>query len=371
MSRSVERISSSEIFSLLVMFCIGSTLILPKGSIAGHDSWLSVLFAIPVGLLVAQLYAALSQSHPGLSLVEIGQQAFGVWVGRFLGLLYVWYSFHLGTIALKSMEEITRTVLLPQTPALVIDMGMMLLCVWVVKEGIEVLSRCSIMILGAVILFLLGSLLLLGKDMDINNLKPVADVGWKKITEGTTKISIFPFGESVLLLMIYPFLNQKRESKKTAFWAILTAGVLLLVDDLRNILVFGDLMKNIQYPSYSAISYISISDFLERIETFGILVWVFGSFVKVSACLYVSALALAQTIGSRDVGKAYRFLTIPLAILLVEMTQFLYRSHAELTHFATKVWPWYSVPFCVLIPFLLYVVLKIKQRTKKAHHSAE
>jgi spore germination protein KB len=338
---ATERISSTELFSLMTLFLIGSTIILPKGTIAGHDAWISVMLTTLGGGLVAWLYVYLFSSS-ARSLLDLGEQLLGTWGGRGVALLYAWYSFHLGTLVLKNVEQLTVTVLLPLTPNLVIDLTLMCLVVWAVQEGIEVIGRCSLMIFGVFCLFLLVTSLLMLPDMEFEHLLPLVDLGWPPVLEAATKITTFPFGESILFAMVLPVLNKKQQGRKTVFWSVGVAGFFLLIDDLRNTMIFSDLTADVHFPSYTSVSFISIADFLERIEPFGYLVWLFAGFVKISVCLHVTSLCIA--------------------LLMIELAQFIYKSQAEMFQFAEEVWAWYSLPFQVGVPLVLLAFYMVRKK---------
>ncbi|MGZ4111776.1 MAG: GerAB/ArcD/ProY family transporter [Tumebacillaceae bacterium] len=356
-----QRISSSELLSLMVVFMIGTALLFPKGGITDHNSWISVSFAVVAGILLTTLYAAISDAMPGLTIIEIGEELLGAWFGKLIGILYLWYSFHIGTIVLKNLEELISTVLLQQTPTFVIDASIMVLVVWGVYAGIEVVARCALIILGIIVLLVVSSFLLLLHDMEAGNLLPLIGDGWSNMLRAATTITSFPYGESVLFLMVFPCLNQAKETKKTVRWAAIITGILLLIDELRNVLIFGDLITNIHFPSFTAIAFISIADFLERIESFGLLIWVFGCFIKICICLFVSTRCLSQIVGTQHFRDT-RVYIVPVGLLVLEMAQFIYRSAAEMAHFSAHVWTWYSLPFQLVLPLLLLITLKLKRK---------
>lgn len=368
MERGVENLSSTGLWAAMFMFLVGSSLTVPLAAEAGHDAWISILLSIAASFGIVWIYSTLCQLYPGKSLVEIGGLLFGPWAGRLLGLCYAWYGFHLGVLVLRNFTDFILTVALPTTPPVVISGVMMVIVMWVVYMGIEVVCRCSIAILGFVLFEGITSVFLMGKDFELGNLLPVVDRGWAPIMEGVTQLVGFPFGETILFAMIIPHINKIEQTKKTMLWALLTAGFLLLLVNVRNTLVMGDLISRMIYPSYTTYQYISIADFIERVEPFTIVTWVSGGFIKISVCLYASTKALSTAFS----GKRYRTYLVPLSILMLEFSRFIYKNNAELIQFATKVWQWYSVPFQILIPLLMLLAAVIvrRKRALSMKHSA-
>ncbi|HEU4962457.1 MAG TPA: GerAB/ArcD/ProY family transporter [Bacilli bacterium] len=73
-----------------------------------------------------------------------------------------------------------------------------------------------------------------------------------------------------------------------------------MVDTARNTLVFDNLTSQLQFPSFLAFAYISVIDFLERLEPVAFVIWLVCGFFKIAVCLYVAAVALAQTVKVRE-----------------------------------------------------------------------
>ncbi|MCU6797479.1 spore germination protein [Paenibacillus sp. WQ 127069] len=361
MEREVEQISSTGLSAVMLMFMVGTPLTVPLAAVAGHDAWISILFSMILSSGIVWVYTHLCQLYPGKSLVEIGGELFGAWVGRLLGLCYAWYSFHLGFLVLRAFVEFILMVALHKTPPFVISAVMMGLVIWVTYAGIEVISRCSVPLVVFVVLEGILSLILMGKDFQLDNLLPVVDLGWRPIFQGMTELVGFPFGETILFAMVIPHINIIGQAKKTMLWTLIIAGLLLLLVNVRNTLILGELSSKLIYPSFTAYQYISIADFFDRIEPIEILSWMMGGFIKISICLYVCAKSLSWALSS----KQYRTYLFPLSLLMLEFSFLVYQSNTELIQFATKVWQWYSVPFQIIIPLVILLIVLVTKRKRK------
>ncbi|MBD2870282.1 GerAB/ArcD/ProY family transporter [Paenibacillus arenilitoris] len=368
MERGNEQIPSTGLAAVMFMFIVGSSLTVPLAAVAGHDAWISILLAIAVSCGIVWVYTTLCQLFPGRSLVEIGSDLFGAWTGRILGLCYAWYSFHLGVLVLRAFTEFIMMVALPKTPPLTVSAAMMAIVLWVTYSGVETVCRCSLAILAFVLLEGIVSMILMGGNFEAGNLLPIIDRGWSPIVQGMTELVGFPFGETILFAMIIPHLNKVGQAKRTVIWTLIAAGSLLLLVNLRNTLVLGELSSRLIYPSYTAYQYISIADFIERVEPIVIVTWVTGVFIKLSVCLYVAANSLSTALA----GSRFRTYLVPLTLLMIEFSRLIYRNNTELIQFATNVWQWYSVPFQILVPVLLLLAaLFVKRKRNTARRCKE
>ncbi|TVY11394.1 GerAB/ArcD/ProY family transporter [Paenibacillus cremeus] len=61
-----------------------------------------------------------------------------------------------------------------------------------------------------------------------------------------------------------------------------------------NVLLFGNITSSLTYPAIGAASYISIGNFLTRLESVVMALWVAGAFLKLSVYYYALALGSAQ-----------------------------------------------------------------------------
>lgn len=353
-----NRISNLELFALMFVFVIGSVLTLPVGYEAGHDAWISVLIGTLAGLAINGLYVFLCHRYPHKSLVEIAHFLLGSWIGKLVGLLYAWYGFYLGGYVLRNFTDMTAAVLLPRTPIVVLGIVMIALTVWTAAKGIEVLSRCSLIILAFIFFAtFIGSVLLI-PDMEPANMLPILDNGWRFVLQGAGEIATVPLGETIVFAMLIPYLNRTSTVRRTVFGAIGVCGGLLLVTCVVNILVLGEIVSEQLFPSYTSFMYIAVGDFFERIEPLVFTVWIFNEFVKLSVCLLSTSLAIAQTIRSSD----YRIYVLPVGLLILLLSTFLHPNQLDLVEYVKNIWPWYSIPFLIIVPLLLLVVSLFRKK---------
>ncbi|MFC5407027.1 GerAB/ArcD/ProY family transporter [Cohnella soli] len=352
MANRTEQISERSFVATMFMFLVGSSLTIPLAAVAAKDAWISILLGMACSLCFALVYTRLCRRFPGQSLVQIAETVLGSWAGRLIGVLYAIYSLHLGALVLRIFIDFISAVALPRTPIVIIAVMMMSVVLWAAFAGIEVIGRCAMIILALVLSEVAASVLMMSKDFQYANLFPILDRGWSPIIEGGVEVTAFPFGETVLFAMIIPQLNRVGKSTRTVMLTLGFGALLLLIVNVRNLLILGDLSTRMIFASYTTYQYISISDFLDRVEPLSMFTLVLGGFIKICVCLYVASRSLADLI--RPVR--YRPLLIPLALLMIELSGIVYKAGTESVQFALWVWPWYSLPFQLLIPAALLAV---------------
>lgn len=355
-----EVLSNKQNISLITLFLIGSSAILGVGTTAKQDVWIVILIAMGYSLPVLLIYSRLNHNHPGMDLYDIIEKLMGKIFGRFIILLYIWYSFHLGSLVIRNFTEFIQVVSLTETPKYSIAI-MAVICIIGVRFGLEVLGRFSEFVFPYIIATILGLIILSIPNMEVINIKPILYSGVKPLLKTAFYAFSFPFAEAVIFTLVFKYSPQKGSILKPYFLGVLFSGFILLFVSLRNILVLGsEIATSLYFPSYSAVSLINIGDFFQRIEVLLSISFIFVGFIKISICLLVSCKGIAKLLQIED----YKPLGAPIGLLMISMSLFIYDNVVEMLDWAKNVYPYYAIPFQIIIPLLLLVLSEIRMRIK-------
>jgi len=366
-----EKISDREGITLSVLFVFGSSLVMGSGGQAKNDSWIAVLLAILFSAPVLFMYARILYRHPGKNLYEILEDIFGKYAGKLLSLVFIWFSFHLGSLVLRNFGEFINTVGLPETPAIVPIIVFSLICVLGVKAGIETLARCSSYFITLVMVFTAVIFFFTIPKIDIENLRPVLSNGLKPVLIGAFAAFTFPFCELVIFMGVFDCLKTSKSSYTVYLKALLFGGLVICFISARNVMVLGvESLGNTYFPSYAAVSRVNIGNFIQRLEVVVAIVFILTGFMKISICLLAAAKGISRLTGIKD----YRVLVTPVALLMVNFAYIIYDSIMEMFEWAEDIWPYYAFPFQVIFPFFIFAAVEIKAwlqgRKKKAKEEA-
>jgi spore germination protein KB len=363
-----ETISNMQGIKLMVLFIFGSTLIMGTGGEAGRDMWISITAAVILSIPLYLVFSRILSLFPGRDLFEILELNFGKFFGKLVGLLYIWFTFHLGALVLRNFGEFISTVALPETPAIVPVIMFGLLCMWGAKAGIETMAKCAeYFIIFVMVLVVLFSLLVI-PSMDIDNLLPIMGNGVGKALSGVLSSITFPFGEAVVFMMIFSALPHKNSASKVYIPALLWSGSVIIFLAFRNIMVLGPLtIKAVYFPAYSVISRVNIGNFLQRMEIAVTIVFILSGFIKITVCILAATKGVARVLGFDD----YRILVTPMGLLMVNLARIIYKDIMEMFDWAFKVWPFYAFPFQVIFPILIWIFIELKQKAKNKPKQTE
>lgn len=352
-----ETISDKQAICIVVLFVWGSTLILGTGGDAKNDMWIAVILAMVLGMLVSIIYARILTSFPDKDIFEINVFLFGKIIGNIINFCLIIYTLNLASLVIDNFTEFINTTGLPDTPRIVPIVFIIVLCIWGVKQGIEVLGRCSVIFAIALTIIIIFTVSMALSRLNPDSLRPIMYNGITPLLRGTLSAFSFPFAETVVFIMLFSSLKKRGSVLKVYWVGIGFAGVLLVIISMRNIMFVGaeTLLKN-YFPSYTVVSRISIGEFLERIETTVIMSFLFAGFIKVSCCLLAGCIGVSKFFGVED----YRFIVTPISLMVFTFSFIVYSSIIETVKWAPHVYPVYAFSFEVILPIIILIAAELK-----------
>ncbi|WP_050184210.1 GerAB/ArcD/ProY family transporter [Domibacillus robiginosus] len=359
------KISPRQLFVLIILFQLGSSLLIPVGLTAKQDAWLAVLGGMVGGLLLFLLYYKVGSYYPGLVPTEYMAKIWGPFFGKIFAFLYVLYLFYLAARVLRDYGEMLVIFAYPETPLFIVNLLWMVLVVYTVRKGIETLARTGEILFVVVSILALTSLLLLvlNGSIDTKNLQPVLEEGPVTLIKAIGESVFFPFGEIVVFTMIYPYLNQLKKAKRVGLYALLFSGFVLSVTMAVNLSVLGfSLLSRSNFPLLSTIQTINVAEFLERLDVFFMIGVVIGGFFKITIFFYVAVMGATSLFKVKESSH----LVFPLGFITLFLSVGIASNFSEHIQEGLDIVPLYlHLPFQVIFPLLLLVSVVLKNRKKQ------
>lgn len=361
MSESIK-ISIRQLTILATLITIGdSILVLPAIPTleAKRDAWISMLIGLMVGLLVVALFVSAGKINPKYNLIELNQHIFGKWIGTALSLLFLGYGL-LSLIAhLREVGDFTVSQIMPDTPIEAIIILVLLLIIMGVRLGLESFTRVAELLFPWILLLFITLAVSLIPVIDPQKIQPLFDNGIKPILRGSIACAAFPFMELVVLMMIFPNVNQVSEIRRAMLLGAGLGGIILVITIALTVLVVGaePSARNL-YPSYDLVKRISVGEFFQRIEAILALMWILTTYFKTTIYLYVFCRGGAQIFKLKD----YRMMLLPLGMLIVVLSMAIAPNITYYNYFISSYWPYLDVTFAVGVPLLLLVGNTVRKR---------
>jgi spore germination protein KB len=354
-----ETINSKQAICIVIIFIMGSTLLLGTSEEAKNDAWIAIIIAIITALPMVLIYARILSLFKGMDIYDIVQVVFGKIIGKIIVLLYTWYAFHLGSMILRNFGEFINTVAMPETPMFVTMFILGLLCIMVVHGGVEVLGRSAKFFLPVILVTNFIVYLLAIPKFHFNYIKPILYNGFTPVIKGAFSTFSYPFAETVLFTTVIFALQPKKSAYKVYIYGLLIGGAIVLLINIRNIMMLSaNILEIFYFPSYEAISNIKIGDFIQRIEGTVSIVFVISAFIKASVCLYAACKGVTKIFGLNN----YTTIVVQIGLLMIYFSSILYDNIMEMEYWAFKVYAYYAFPFQVILPIIILIVAEIRMR---------
>nr|WP_263432801.1 GerAB/ArcD/ProY family transporter [Metabacillus rhizolycopersici] len=159
------KINSGEFLILVIAFTIGSTILdLPSLliGISRQDAWIASALTTFFSLSFIFIYNQIATLYSSGTYVEINEKVFGKWIGKILVLFYLFYFYYLSAGMIRDIGNFFTSDILVDTPIEVVMILFLLISLFGVQLGLEVISRTALIffpwiiaLLSILILFLI------------------------------------------------------------------------------------------------------------------------------------------------------------------------------------------------------------------------
>ncbi|UTR15297.1 spore germination protein [Salipaludibacillus sp. LMS25] len=365
---SKEKITFYQMFLLMVLFMLGSAVVVGLEMGTTQDAWLTRLVSTVFGSAFFLLYGYIFFKHPGKSLITTMEEVFGKIIGKLLSIGYVGYFLYIAARVTRDFTDLIIIELMMNTPNYVIAIAIIIVVIYACSLGIEVIARTAQL---AIVLWVgLGSLVIVFTFIDdlpdFSRLQPVLEEGWGRVFTNAFPVgTTFPFGELVAFTVLFPFLKEFKTKKllMTGLSAIVVSGVTLAgLSALVIAINASEVMENLAFPLLDAIKKINIADIIQRLDPIGIIFLVIGGFYKITLFVYAAIVALNQMLNI----KKKIFMQGFLAIVPLVASFYIAEDFIEHLYIGLELVPYYlHLIFQLYIPLLLIVGIWIRSAFEK------
>ncbi|MDQ0900621.1 MULTISPECIES: GerAB/ArcD/ProY family transporter [unclassified Paenibacillus] len=361
----MERISKYQLGAMIILFQIGSTPLFELGIKAGQDAWLVVITSMLLGFMLLFLFLIIQRREPEKNLSQLLIQYFGSFVGKFVLLLYVLMFSYEAMRNVRDFGDLTLLTILPRGPISLIMLIMITLSIYAIYKGIEVFFRLAEFIVVGVLTFYLILLImqLVSGVVHFDYLLPILENGIQPVLKESISSTVwFPFGQMMIFLMFWRYLNEKKELAKTSVRSFFVSGLVILFSNIMNLIVLGPQLLNIStVPLLQAVQLIQIAEVFERFDALVILLFYAGIFIKATLWFLAAVLGLSQLFQTD-----YRRFALPVGVIIY-ITSLLpssWQLHLEIGKIVGEQFMLNKI-FIGVIPAILFLVMLIKGQGKQ------
>ncbi|OLS35451.1 GerAB/ArcD/ProY family transporter [Bacillus sp. MRMR6] len=353
------QISKIQLFALIMIFEIGSTTLFALGIGAKQDAWIVVLLASFVGFFLLWFYTQIAKFYPKQNFSEILNTLLGKKLAAPLLFLFGLYFLSNASHNFYEFGHLIKITALPTTPLLVILYIFIISAIYILSLGFEVLARTAEILFPVFLIFLITTyiIILFSGNFHISELQPILGNGLSLILTELDFVIAFPFGEMVVFLMFWHFVDNQKLLRKTAFMAVMFSTVLVIFTLISVIAVIGpDLAANTEIPLLETILSINIGNIITNLDVIAVLIMFIGGFFKMSLHFYGFILALTWLLKAKNPKKVIFFSGLLFPLYVIYRFPGLDYKHwkGDLDMFGMLIFQ--------SIPILLVIIMYIKRK---------
>jgi spore germination protein KB len=360
---NTPKLSSIQLLFLVIIFEVGSTTLFALGIGAKQDAWIVILFAYIVGILLLLCYTQIpsyyDQKDFGYILTDILGKPFAI----LLLFLYSMYFLSQSTHNFYEFGALIKLTALPYTPLWFILYVFIIVVIYILRLGFEVLARTIEIFLPFFIFFnlLIYAFNFFTGELDMTNLLPILGDGMTPVLQQLPTVIAFPFGESVLFLMLWHYVTYQKKLRKMAILGMTIATILLLLSLVIIISVLGpNFASQTNIPFLEILLSIHVGIIFTNLDSIGVFILFIGGFYKTAIHVYACALALSWII--KKVSKNTFIVVIGLFLPIISLLRF---DNLDDQRWKGVEQGIYVILIYTFIPVLLLLLILIKNRKQR------
>ena len=354
------KISSRQFSILITLYIIGSAVLTIPGLLAidaKQDAWIAAVLAFIVCLLILPIYIHLGKRFSRSNFTSYIEKLLSKWLGKVVLLLFIiTFPFLVAVLTLRNIGDFITTEVMEHTPAQAVYIIFIIVVILGVRLGLEPLARAAELFFPFVIILFVLFFVLVTPQINFDNIQPVLENGFKPILSASFTFIAYPFVESIILTMLFPFIKHTKNNGKALFTGIFIGGIVLVIITTLTILCLGTNTVSLSYPSYALAKNINIGLFVDRIEGIMAMIWFITIFIRLALVFHICVVGIAHILNLKE----YRFLTFPTSIVLIVLSQVFFPNDAYFYQF-TPIWTIHALIMGFLFPLILWIIGSFKK----------
>jgi spore germination protein KB len=307
--------------------------------------------------MLVTIYLFISKLNEEKSFAGILENCFGKVIGKAIGLLYAFGFLHLAAMHINGFGEFMITVSYVDVPLYILIGVMILICVYVVRSGLETIGRLSelfAIITPLSVLLVFFSITTIG---NYTGFEPML-LEVAPIIKGGVASAVTVYGDFIAFLMILPDTNNEKGRFKSIYITMIAIGLTVMSIVTRNIMLLGpELLGYFSYPSSVAaqlIPGISIDPIID-------INLVIGGGARVVVYLYAATKMTAEVFEFED----YKPLVCAFAVFVLVAAYWVFPSSIEASKWSDSISSIiYCVPSKIILPVIILIISIVKKNQK-------
>lgn len=345
MKKSLTKLETASVTYFLLRACFMGISLKAVLNIAKQNSYLSIIWGSLLGLIPLVLYLLILRQKKEQNLHEYITTTFGKFLGTIIEIIFFCFTLLFLAYLYREFSRFIQIEYLSKTPRLIIFLVFLIPLFYLVRKGINVIGRVSLILLYLSTLIILITISSLIFQINLSNLLPLFYKSSTIFDSSTLYIglNILP----LFFLTVLPY--QKEETNnKFIFWTYIIGSIILIITTFLTIAILGvDLASTYIYPEFHLLKQVSVIGVLGHIESILAIQGIFDFF-------------MILTIGFYFLTTFFHFkYTISLIFITFLLTYFIF-SEINLNFILSGTYLIYFI-----LPLILYLCSLVRTKKEK------
>jgi len=363
--RNKSLISTSQFVWMLFCVITSFTVLQIPGLLiefAGRDSWLAVIVAWILDVLLAIVYARMGLRFPGQNCAQYSVSVLGKTWGKIVGMLFPVFFLFVAACLMRALAELISSLFLPRTPISVFLFLAFLIVAYGVKKGIEGIARiCAV--LGPIFLAsLLVMFAFLIPDIELHRLLPIFADGARPILTSAPYILSF-IGICIIMGMYIPICNKPENGFLAKFISVSIGAVMIIMLIVLSIGIFGaEHAGQMINPGYRLLRLLRLGSFFERLEIIWLVITFSAGIMTAANLIWAFCLGTSQLLSLRS----HKLLVNPAVLIAFVLSVLSFDNISELLDFTLYSYPFIGIFVQTGVEMFLFLTAVIFGKRGKA-----
>jgi spore germination protein KB len=361
-----ENISTNQFVWMLFIIITSFTAMQVPGLLifhAGRDAWLSVIIAWFLDVLIAILYAYMGIRFPGQNFVQYSITILGKYWGKVIGLMFPLFFLMLASLLMRAISIGIGSMVLPNTPAIVVLSSSYILIAFAVKRGIEVIARACEVLGPIYLISLILLFIFVTPSVKINRLKPMVIDGFYPVFSGGIFILTF-IGICIMMGMYIPISKHPEKGFLAKFIAVSLGASVVSILVAFCVGVFGaEQAGNMRNPGLQLSKMINIRNVIDRLEIAWYIIAIGAGIMTSISLIWAFSLGISQIIGL----SSYKSLVYPATLLSLVLSVISFNSNIEVLNFTFYAYPFIGILVETGIEMFLFIMAIVLKKRGPIH----
>lgn len=350
-----DNLNIKQATALYGVFLCGNLMVTYGNLQSGSFAPIALIWASIGFLLPALLYVYILKFRRTDNIFDTVKILFPRPIYMAFSILLIISAFIYGCMSLKIFTQMISATALPDTPPILMAVCVCVLSAVMIKSGLSVVGKSAIVFLGVIVFSVLSTFLFSLIDCDFENI--VGNFNFGGLVHDAIYFFCTSFCKTLIFLGVISNISGPAHSKKVILGGIVIIILVIGLSMLRDLLILGgNTIKALQFPSVIALSTISLYDFLQRIEVISTINMLFCSIIETSVCVYCVCIGISR-LCSLSIAKN---IAIPIGVVFATASQLFISDNA------ISVFYYFCIALSVFAIISSVVIsIKIKNRDKK------